>query len=148
MDNLIKTARKRFSELTEVLRAADDVRKEWQELKDFLEIADKIERRLDPTREPSALPVDSPLAPTPRAVTVKRTENSLEIADYVFAVHGPELHVDEVLGFMLETGWVGSGDRRKDYKNIHQLLASKPTRFRSLGKGRFERVEDAKAART
>lgn len=145
MDKVIELAQERFAELSQILTRANEVREEWLELKAFLENAEQVQQRLDPSGAvPRFLPaqtVDMP--PALRPVVIKRMEKSTELADYVLRNHGPQLHVTEVLERMSANGWIGSGDARKDYKNIHQLLASKPKRFRSLGKGMFERLGKA-----
>jgi hypothetical protein len=42
---------------------------------------------------------------------------------------------------MVEEGWKGSGDRRKDWKNLFNNLSSKKKRFRNVGRNMWECVE-------
>lgn len=50
------------------------------------------------------------------------------------------MHVNSILDHLYSAGWQGSGDRRKDYKNLFTNLLTKPKRFKKLGKGLFERL--------
>jgi len=64
-----------------------------------------------------------------------------DLADWVLLVHGPRLHLNIILDRMIEEGWKGSGDRRKDWKNLFNNLNGKKKRFRNVGKNVWERIE-------
>ena len=133
------------------MEAARAVDREYQELKAFLMQAKTVQDLLAPKAQSDsdalamAAERTALIRGTPQVVSRPVAANTLELVDYVFATHGPELHVNDVLKYIHEMGWIGNGDRR-DYKNIHQLLSSRPHRFRASGGAKFTRVEEAKKA--
>lgn len=63
--------------------------------------------------------------------------------EHILREHGP-LHVEQIIPLLKASGWPGSGDVRKDYKNIFSNLSTKPKRFRSVGKSTFDLVTEKK----
>jgi hypothetical protein len=57
--------------------------------------------------------------------------------------HGA-LHVEQIVPLLKASGWPGSGDDRKDYKNIFSNLSTKPDRFRRVDKGTFDLATEKK----
>lgn len=120
---------------------------ELLELKEFLGAADRIDQRLT---QPSAQKSKKPLGHAaklegngarPPQIVVPQVRSSAanrtaDMAEEVLRVRG-DLHVNGILDRLYELGWKSSGDRKKDYKSLHIALASKPQRFRAVGKGIF-----------
>lgn len=140
--DLIAQSRQRVAELE----------KELKELRDFLSTADRIGKRLAPRPNVQPAPKPAPQAAKPKAPPPKPaakqpiptkgvaqvqpprpTANpTADMADTILRAHG-QLHVEKILDELYKKGWKSSGDRRKDYKNLHITLSSKPQRFRAVG---------------
>ena len=73
----------------------------------------------------------------------KPGEYTADRVERILRQHGP-LHVDQIVPLLIASGWPGSGDVRKDYKNIFSNLSTKPKRFRSVDKGTFDLVTEKK----
>jgi len=142
--DLIQKARDRFDELTKIMNAADSARQEWQELRAFLDTAEMVRKRLDPAKVTTTAQVPPALLVPPIArppLQKDGVNQSADLADYVLQVHGPQLHLNAILDHMIEEGWQGSGNRRKDWKNLFNNLSSKKKRFRNVGGNTWKRVE-------
>jgi hypothetical protein len=63
------------------------------------------------------------------------------MAEKVLDEFGPTLPILDIISRLKKAGWRGSGDERKDYKNIYTTLSTKPKRFRNVGMATFERVK-------
>jgi hypothetical protein len=61
------------------------------------------------------------------------------MAGVVLDKFGPRLPIMDIMTRLKEAGWRGSGDERKDYKNVYTILSTKPHRFRNVGGAVFER---------
>lgn len=155
MEDLIQKARERYSELTKIMEAAQAAGPEYQELGIFLKMANAVEKRFTPETHPGAAVDESTgakpsalasrvqkISPFPRPPLQRDGVNmTSNLADWVLQVHGPRLHLNMILDRMIEEGWKGSGDRRKDWKNLFNNLNGKKKRFRNVGKNVWERVE-------
>lgn len=51
------------------------------------------------------------------------------------------LRIEQIIHLLKKAGWRGSGDDKKDYKNVHTNLSTKPKRFRSVSRGLFALAE-------
>lgn len=124
----------RLAELDKIIEESEAER---SELRNLAELLEKYEPKL---AAPSQLQIAIRAAESAFGPRKIKTENSSDIAYQALAGRG-ELHINDIIAAMREAGWQGSGDARKDYKNIHQLLASNTKRFSGTNRGYFQRIE-------
>jgi hypothetical protein len=145
MADLVQKARERFAELTKIIEAAQAVGQEWSELNSFLNQVETVRKRLEPQTgkdsEPERLPEPRVARPARPPLQKDGVNMTADLAEFVLAVHGPKMHLEDVLKHMLEEGWVGTGDHARDLKNLYNNLWAKKERFRNVGKNIWERVE-------
>lgn len=155
MEDLIQKARERYAELARIMETAQAAAPEFQELRVFLEMADTVKKRFTPETNRGAAAEEGAgtdssafssraqkAAPIPRPPLKRDGVNmTSDLADYVLRVHGPRLHLNDILAHMIEEGWKGSGDHKKDWKNLFNNLNGKKKRFRNVGQNTWERVE-------
>lgn len=137
--------------------------KELKELREFLSTADRIGKRLAPrpggqaAPKPASQPAKSkapPPKPQPQVAKVSPqvqqprpiANPTADMAEVILSAQGP-LHVEKLLDELYKKGWKSSGERRKDYKNLHIALAAKPQRFRAVGQGVFAVAASANAVK-
>jgi len=148
---LIEHARARRDELRRII---DSATAEWQELNDFLQHAEKVEKRLTSriavTPAPAFIGMHGGRPETSiqrPEITKRESQNTTELIDFVMSIHGPRMHVKDILVKLIDEGWHATGNSRKDYKNVYAAVLAKPDRFKNLGKAVFERIGEPKAAR-
>lgn len=134
--DVIETAKARHAELKAQLDAADVVRPEFQKLEAFLRTADEIKKQhLAGRRAAKDNVIAYVLQQRPPA------EDTSNMAEKILDKFGPTLPILDIISRLKEAGWRGSGDERKDYKNIYTTLSTKPKRFRNVGMATFERIK-------
>jgi|SRR5580692_11053376 hypothetical protein len=133
--DVIETAKARHAELKAQLEAADMVRPEFQRLEEFLKTAEELKKQHLARRRADKDNVVAYVLQRPPA------EDTSNMAEKVLDQFGPTLPILDIISRLKEAGWRGSGDERKDYKNIYTTLSTKPKRFRNIGSATFERVK-------
>ena len=143
MDDLIEKSRRRLAEVSKIIDAARAVESEFNLLSAFLLQVDAVRKRLEPGTSDSAQPHTQTTSGPERPQLQKDGVNqTAELADYVLRVYGPRIRLNDILDRLAEEGWKGSGNRRKDWKNLYNNLSSKKKRFRNVGKNVWERVSE------
>jgi hypothetical protein len=112
MNRSVELAKKRIAEM----------RAELAELETFVRVAAKLESAED------TYSTDDLRRPP--------LQDSCNLAERVLAASGP-LHLRDLVARMIEQGWRSSGNRRLDYKNMHNNLSAQRARFRNLGRSVF-----------
>ncbi len=74
----------------------------------------------------------------------KPGEWTADMAEKILKENQP-LRIEEIIRLLKKAGWKGSGDDKKDYKNLHTNLSTKPKRFRSVSRGLFGLAEENKS---
>jgi hypothetical protein len=121
----LSNIRRRHSELKTIIASADAVREEFRRLELAMAMLERAEQIL------SGGPL--PLNVTPFGRRGNNSDSGLDTVDVIESVLGAEaVHLKDIQSRMYEAGWGGSGDRHKDYKNLHQSLRSKPKRFKRV----------------
>jgi hypothetical protein len=131
--DVLEKARERHAELKAQIEAADAVRPELERLERFLKTAEELRREYLTGRRSVTFPPVHVTLQLPSAVTSNMIERILD-------EFGPQLQIKEIIIHLKRAGWRGSGDERRDYKNIFTNLTTKPHRFRNIGGAVFERV--------
>jgi len=107
--------------------------------KSLLDEADKLE-----ALKLFALEVGEPVETINPTVTYgKPGDFTADRVERILRQHGA-LHVEQIIPLLKDSGWPGSGDVRKDYKNIFSNLSTKPDRFRKVDKGTFDLATEKK----
>lgn len=132
--DVIETAKARYAELKTQIEAADAVRPEFQKLEEFLKTAEELKQQHSARRRADKDSIVSFVLRPP-------AEDTSNMAEKVLDQFGPKLPILDIISRLKEAGWRGSGDERKDYKNIYTTLSTKPKRFRNIGMATFERVK-------
>jgi hypothetical protein len=133
--DVIETAKARYAELKAQIEAADAIRPDFERLREFLKTADEIKQQHLTRRRAAKDSIVSYVLQRPPA------EDTSNMAEKVLDEFGPTLPILDIISRLREAGWRGSGDERKDYKNIYTTLSTKPKRFRNVGMATFERVK-------
>src|SRR6266487_6569999 len=117
----IEEARDEFERLSNVIAQADAVRPRWNDLKSLLDLAEKLgtSNSHSPTPTQSGDVSDQGIDPFVSEVKPNRfTSAAAEVA-----LRSGQLHMRDLLRRMHEGGWVGSGDDKRDKKNVYNTLA-------------------------
>lgn len=122
--------------IAKLRKEADQLNEEANRLTGLLELAKEIGEPV----MPSAL---APYASTNpgSGFFVRPPELTGEMVEEILRSNGRPMHVQEIITALHESGWRGSGDDRKDYKNVFANLTSKPKRFNPLGMSKFELLD-------
>lgn len=131
--DVLEKARERHAELKAQIEAADAARPELERLEKFLKTAEELQREYLTGRRAVSYPPVRASVQLPSAMTSNMIERILD-------EFGPQLQIKEIIIRLRRAGWRGSGDERRDYKNIFTILTTKPRRFRNIGGAVFERV--------
>jgi hypothetical protein len=91
-----------------------------------------------------ALEIGRPINDEPPAFG-RLGEPTADMIEDILRRHVEPLHIDEITRLLKEAGWKGSGNAKKDYKNIHTNLSTKPKRFQSPKRGYFGLAEENKS---
>ena len=138
--DLLEKARQRHAELKATIDAADAVRPEYERLSAFLRQAEELERQFQtPLTDAGRTVVESIVRQRVKVFGVEG-EHTSDMVEKILKTHGPKLHIKRIQDLLYGSGWKGSGDQNKDYKNIFENLNSKRKRFRNLGRATFELV--------
>ena len=138
--DVVQKARERYEQIKAQIEAADAARPEFERLGAFLKEADEIGSQLG---SPETKQHEAPAIQNARSRAFGMDgELTGAMAEKVLEMYGPGLHVNAILERLYEAGWKGSGDRKKDYKNLFNNLNGKPKRFRKVAMATFELIKE------
>jgi hypothetical protein len=133
----IEQVEEELAELERKMAGYEEVLRRRNLLLKFKQLADQIasgtgeteKQSLNTTRE------DHSDQPSSVANSARRARNkTADLAEQVLS-GAPSMHINELLRMMRESGWIGSGNDRKDRKAIVTALQNQPKRFAKVGDG-------------
>lgn len=146
--DLVEKARQRHAELSKIIKAAEDVREEWNQLNAFILMADQMEERLSPkheadNRQQSRPNVVAVIETAGMAVNGHSSNGHLTIpdrAEEIIRRRGP-IHLKPLFKEMRLTGWKATGDDAKDLRNLASSLSTRKERFKNMGQNVWDVIK-------
>ena len=134
----IERAQKRYRELTRIIQSAENVRAEWNKLREFLAMAKQLfPDEVGDSNEDAAASLDFHSEAHPPYGQSVTTPDRVE---QILRRRG-RLHLKDLFVEMRADGWKSTGNDSNDMKNLRNSIYTRKERFKNVGNNIWELVQ-------